>query len=407
MITIKEVMDEIWSGIKFDSRLAKKVHMYRIEFVTRNSEHMAFFGGNLMGVHKVRFTLSDYSRFFDVMLDAEADAIERQISTITTINHEFKISSDALNQTVLYMIHRFLTSPLLSSSKRIEAAVDLGLIFGYRTIAALLVHYFKYPIDTYTAQAVYERLSGRYLIKKLGTWQDVFEYRAKELIDSHGVHYQNIVKYNDDLAIVNILNDMHGRIKDMLKNIYAEFIKVHEQGDKLGVNKSTMIDADGAEIVKDRVHGLDNYKTYIENCVVDKNTFIKYELIDVVSSVVPTAKGKSLGLSLEWMVEHVTGKGRQHVIDFIDLSMVMSYNYLLKNEYVLHRSRDIVTLVGKLKGYILSSREDSADMNRLRDIGAEIVRNATGHQSEQTISAVRNALFLYVCIRAYTKHAYS
>jgi len=406
MITIKEVFDELFAHVKFDARLAKKVKRYQIEFVNRNPEHMGFFGGNLMGVHRVRFTLKDYAEFFDEMMDREAMYVERQIGTIDTINHEFKISSDALNQTLVYMIHRFLTSPYLNPHKRVEAAVDVGLIFGYRTIAALLVHYFKYPIDTYTAQAVYERLSGRYLIKKLGTWQEVFKYRAEEFVDPQGVHYQKLIPYTDDAGIVNAINDLQSRTKDMLKNIYVEFIKVHESGSKIHSSSSTMVDADGEEIVKDRIHGLDNYKTYVLETLADRNSFIKQELMAVVESVIPTASGKSFRLVLQWMADNITGKERELVLQFVDMSLVLSYNYLLKNEYVLHRSKNLIVLTSNLKGYVLSSRENSADLEQLRKLGSSIVSKATGHVSEQTLAAIRNAVFIYICLRAYTKHAY-
>mgnify|MGYP000662071918 CR=1 FL=1 len=54
--TIKGVFERVCEHVKFDVALAQRVIEFQIAFVNKNEEHMAFFGGNLTGVHVVRFT---------------------------------------------------------------------------------------------------------------------------------------------------------------------------------------------------------------------------------------------------------------------------------------------------------------------------------------------------------------
>jgi len=405
-LTLKEAFDELMGSQKFDSRMAKKAKLFQVQFVHDNHDHRAFFGGNLIGVHRIRFVYNDYTRYFNDVVDVDEDVVLNQVRRVTTINHDFKISGDPMNLTVMYQVHRFMTSPYLNEKARIDACRDVVLVFLYRSIAALLAHYFKYPIDTETAQAVYERLSGRYLIKKLGTWQAVFNYRADEFIGKESVHIQAVIKFNDDTAIVNAINDLQGRIKDMLKNIYAEFIHVHEHGGKIGSGSATMIDADGEEIVKDKVHGLESYQHYILSVVGDRNSFYKQELVDVVAKVIPTVHGKAFPLILDWMTSELNSDHREQISKFIEHVLSMAYNYLLENEYVLHRSRDILLLTSKLKGFILSSRSNSEELEIFRKEGDAIVKASSKQSNNQTVAALRNGLFLYISLRAFTKHAY-
>lgn len=407
LITLKEVLDELFANTKFNKQLAKLAYEFQIQFINRSDDHMKFFGGNLIGVYRIRFTEPDIARYYDEVIDKDMDVVRKAIRTVTTINHEFKISSDPTNLVWIYMIHRFLTTPYLDPAKKERAAMDVALVFNYRTIAALLATYFKYPTDTDTAQAVYERLSGRYLIKKLGTWQKVFQYRAEEFISKESIHYQAIINFTDDAAIVNAVNDMQSRTKDTLKNIYAEFIKVKEEGVKINSSSSTMIDADGDEIVKDRIHGLETYSNYILDVMIHQDSFIRTELVDVVTSVISTVPEKPFVHLLRWMSDEISKSNRDMIVKFTEVSLMLAFNYLLKHSYVVHHSKDMLFLVSKLKGYILSSRESEGELDAFREQGDTLVKKATEKTNSQAISSLRNGLFLYICIRAFTKHAYT
>lgn len=407
IITLKEVLDELFIKTKFDKHLAALAYRFQIDFINRNEDHMRFFGGNLIGVYRIRFTELDLDRYCDDVINMDRATIRTAIKTVTTINHEFKISSDAMNLVWVYMIHRFLTSPYLDEKKRARAAIDVALVFNYRTIAALLALYFKYPIDTDTAQAVYERLSGRYLIKKLSTWQNVFQYRAEEFTGTDSVHYKVLIDFKDDHGIVNAINDLQGRTKDTLKNIYVEFIKVKEEGLKITSSSSTMVNADGDEIVRDKVHGLESYRDYILDVLIHRDSFIRTELVNVVISVIPAVQEKAFMVLLAWMSDEMAKTHRDSIIRFVETSLTLAFNYLLRHSYVAHHSKDMVFLVSKLKGYILSSRETSGDLDEFREQGDTLVEEATKKSSKQAISSLRNGLFLYVCLRAFTKQAYT
>lgn len=407
LITLKEVLDELFVNTKFNKQLANLAYQFQIEFINRSEDHMKFFGGNLIGVYRVRFTEPDIARYYDEVINLDVDTVKHAIRKVNTINHEFKISSDPTNLVWLYMVHRFLTTPYLDETKRARAAMDVVLAFNYRTIASLLAIYFKYPTDTDTAQAVYERLSGRYLIKKLGTWQKVFQYRAEEFISKDSIHYQAMINFTDDAAIVNAVNDLQSRTKDTLKNIYAEFIRVKEEGVKISSSSSTMIDADGDEIVKDRIHGLETYKNYILDVMIHRDSFIKTELVDVVTSVITTVQEKAFMHLLEWISDEVSKSSRDMIVEFTEVTLMLAFNYLLKHSYVVHHSKDMLFLVSKLKGYILSSRGSDGELEAFREQGDTLVIKATEKTSSQSVSSLRNALFLYICIRAFTKHAYT
>lgn len=404
---LKSVFDELFSQTKFNEHLAKELYRYQIGFVNKNSEHLEFFGGNLLGVQVVRYTDKDLNRYFDDVLEIDYLSLEEDLLDTQGINPEFKVSSDALNLTTMYLIHRFLTNKNMAKEKRERAAIDAALIFYYRVTSSLLSHYFRYPADPKIAQATYARLTNRYLIKQLGSWQEVFMYRAKELISPDGIHHKTLTEFNDTEAIVQMVNDAQGRIRDMFKNIYAEFKNAHTAGDSIAITTLSDIDMDGGDVIKDKTHSPDVYQNYLISILSDQNSFIKEELVGVVAKVNESMQIRNFRNTLVWMTEQGNNQHHIKIEHFIKQVMIYSINYLAKHGYMLRDTKDLSGMMYKLKNLYLASRSSDDELAEIRKAGSEIITLACGKISEQANASIRTGIILYLCLRAFTKHYYT
>jgi hypothetical protein len=124
-VTLADVFDEHFKHVKFDSKLARNIYLYQIGYINRNREHLEFFGSNLLGVHVVRFKDSDVLKLFEEVLDVDFLSLSDDLKKVSSINQDYKVSSDVLNLTSMYLIHRFLTSSLIVDAARKRAAYDL------------------------------------------------------------------------------------------------------------------------------------------------------------------------------------------------------------------------------------------------------------------------------------------
>lgn len=405
--TIQTIFDHHFSRVQFNHSLALALYRFQIGFVNKNHEHMAFFGGNLTGVQVVRFSDKDFKVFFDDILKVDRDSLETQIKTIDAIDENWKIAGDLFNLTCMYLIHRFLISDRLSNNQRKQAVMDVGLLFNYRCISALLAHYFRYPTDRKTAEATYAALSQRFLIKKLGNWQEVMAYRAASLVEEESIHLKTLTAFDNDTLIVYAISDSQGRVRSLMKYIYREFIKVHESGEKFTSVSGAGVDIDGTEIIKDRIHGLENYTNYVLTTLSDRNSFVKEDLVDLISKMIHTVQRKHLVTALEWLSDNRLSHHNKEIEELVRLVMVHSYHYLLNNSTVLKDSRDISSILIKLRGIYISSRSNDPELLTLRDVGNNLVVKAVGKVNEQMVASIRTSMFLYICLRAYTKHHYT
>ena len=400
MITLAEVFDKHFEGVKFDSKLAAAVYKFQIGYINANKDHLQFFGGNLLGVQVIRFKDSDVLRFIEQIFNVDYVSLVQDIRQVTTIDHEFRVSGDIFNLTTMYIIHRFLTVGTLPKTVRETAAYNVSLIFFYRCIAALMSYYFRYPADEKIAQKAYANLSNKFLIKKLGSWVKVMEYRAKDMIDEHGLHRKTLEMFNDDTKVVYVLSDSQGRIRDLVKNYYAEFIKVHEDGEGIGVSSSLVIDIDGEENFKERTKSVDAYVTYARQLITDKRGFVRDDLINVVSKINTNSSFRMIKHTINWMFDAYSKPKEHKLIDeFMGLVIVQSM-YMIENNIDRSRRKDYAYVLAQLKNLFLSTRSMDPELEKLRDMGEEIVMLANGKSISDGLKyATRTSIILYIALR--------
>lgn len=406
MQTVKGLFDHVFHGVTIDRAFLKRVYHFQVGFVNKNESHMRFFGGNLTGVEPVRFTDQDYARFFDQVCHVDADDIETGIRRLPAINQDFKVSSDPFNLTCMYLIHRCLTTSEISPEEQQRGALDIGLVFFYRCLTALLAHYFRYPADPKTAQAAYAGLSQRFLIKQLGTWQAVLVYRAEELVKTDGLHRKTLESFVDDGEIVKMVNDSQGRIRDILKGITAEHHKAKNANEAIYTTSATITDVEGEEVIRDKTHGTEAYLSYLSSVLTDRDSFIKNELIGVVLKVSYTTPAPYLVKTLEYVVETSLDHRHTLVDELLRLTLTVSFNYLHENEFSISGRVNIPVFLSMLKGCYTSAKSKDPDLERLRDVGYELVHKANGRLNHQVTASIRTSLFLYVALRAYLKAYY-
>jgi len=399
-LTLNDVFSKHFKHVKFDSKLAREVYNYQVGYINSNPEILSFYGSNLLGTHVVRFKDSDVIRFYDVVLDVDFEDLRTDLMSVKSINQDFKISSDTFNLTIMYVIHRFLTSPILTEDKRGRAAYDTALVFFYRSMAAILSDWFRYPADPKIAQAAYSKLNNKFLLKQLGSWHKVMDYRANALVDKGSIHYKKLVLFNDDLSVVYAINDSQGRIKDLLKNYYREFSKVHAEGESVGTRSSTYIDIEGEEVIKEKTKGVEGHVVYMRHVITDQHSFIRDDLVYIINNISSNSSTRTIRNVLLWLSNNYTDNKLHNDIDeFISTIVVHTY-HLIQQEIRPTNMRDYPMILGRLKGLYLSSRSTDTELMRIRELGDKLLSMALHKKLNQgLVLSTRTSIILYISLR--------
>lgn len=404
---IKSVFDKHCSHLEFDSKLAKKISNYRIAFEMRNQDHIEFFGGNLTGVHVVRFVSEDRDRWFEEILEINEFIINDDFENLPSIDKTRLVTSDVMNSSFVWLMHRFHTSTKLSQKQKEAVLIDIAMIMQFKFLTSRLYRHFRFPADPKIAAAVYAQLSYKYLIKQHGSWKKLLEARSAEITSKNGIHWNAISKMDQDNAVLYLITDTQGRLRDMLKNIYDLHIRTRDSSTKRVITTSSVVEHDGQMILKDVSKVLPAYTRYIHSTITDKKSFIRSELTMVIEKLVHTMSPRMFQRTLEWMSDNYRQSGADIIEEAITDVMVYSLDYLKANRTLIRNTGDLAGMLSKLRGSFMSSRNTDDLLVKTKANFEKIVTQATGSKHPGIVASVRTGVMLYIVARTLTMNYYT
>lgn len=405
--SINEVFVGELTRLSIDAAFLKRLHQYERAFVTKNEDHIEFFGGKLLGVNPVKFIPSDRIRWFEEVIFGEEVVLERELLELDTVNKDWKVSSDTMNLSCVWLVHAISKSAKLNPAQKHQGMIDVLLVLQYKFLTSRLYQHFRYPADPGEAAATYEELSDKFLIKRYESWADLFRARAEAIIAKDSPHFDTIAKFTPDKDVIYMLNDIQGRIRDMLKNIYDVFLRVHNSGKRIN-STSAVSEYDGERILKDQTRNLLAYTRYLHEIVTDKYAFIRPELREVILKMVHTAPPSVFDETLNWISDNYRKSAGPSVIEVVlNETLIHSFAYLDEHRQYVNGNPHLPDLLLRLKGVYMSSRSTDPVLMALREKAEKLVTMATKNKNASTLASVRTALLLYLVARTLTKTHYT
>lgn len=403
MATLANLFEGLSKGLVVDAALAKRVHNYRIAFLNRNEAHIAFFGGNLLGVHPVRFRTSDRQLWFDAVLKMDEIEVKDGLMEVPSIDPTFKVSSDTFNESCIWLMHAFWKCSM-PEGQRLAAARDVALILQYKLISSLMAHYFPFDADEATAITTYAELSRKFALKQYGSWGKLLEARADDIVGDSSIHAKTWREYNDDKAVVYMINDIQGRLRETVNSLCEVFYRVKESGKKFALVSSTM-EQDGLQVVQDKKSNYQTYTRYLKEILGDKVSFIRGELTSIVCDAMHTMPPKLFEETLEWLCANHNSK-HPEVEALVDGVLNHAYDYVTHSRELNANRVDIGLLISRLRALYMASRMADPALISCKLLADKVVMQAVKTKNPSILASLRTGLELYICLRAFSRSYY-
>lgn len=401
MTSVLKVCDELFHKVEFDKNLYKKIMYNNIEFISKTDDHKNLFGSRLIGCHYLRYNLTDKADFYDTLFNLDYDIVSESFEQITTIPKNFKIARDDINLTCFYSAHKFLTNTQLKEEDRENAAIEILNYFNYRTLVVICANYFIYPISEDKAVSLIERLSNKYLIKKLKNWNEYCQYRSEEYLKSK---FRDTIIRFDEKELPNAISDLFNRTKDTIKNIYSEFIAMIQSDEYIKSKKAVVNDIEGEEVILDQIGNTKSYFNLIETMFIDKHSFIRSSYIDVIVDIISTVSYSQVYEMLEFLFDYTqkSSKNYEEVVKFSQEVLMNTVDYLQKNKILLNYNTNILTVLNYIVGNILYARGNDLSINKVKEEGEKLLKKVykenKEYLSDRNAKNLRNALYLYIVL---------
>lgn len=408
--SVKSLFDEYCSHLEINQTFVRKLQAYRQNFANKNEDHVAFFGGHLMGVQEVKFLPSDKARWFEDLLDIDDVGLQDDLLSLNTLVPDPTrvrfVSTDVMNLSCLWLCHAIERSDLPVALKH-AAKVDCLLVLEYKFITSILAYWFPHRADEAVAVATYARLTKKFKLKEVGSWGALLVYLAEHMLGDKSPHYKpkTIESFANDFDIIYMVNDIQGRIKDYLKNIRDEFEIVRRDPSALIRTNSNTVTIDGEVLVKNKKNVYSTYRRYINDVMSDKNSFIIRELTDIVVGSMPKLPYRDMINTLEYMSRNSNMKGDKNVSMLTDLVLEHLFEFLSSNRSVANTA-DLANLLSKLRNLYTASRAVNPLLLDIRNVGKKVVDKAVKTRNEALVSSIRTGVVLYIVLRTVTMNHY-
>ncbi len=185
-----------------------------------------------------------------------------------------------------------------------------------------------------------------------------------------------------------------------MKGYYGEFVTTHSDGDNILTTSSTIVDVEGELALKDKIGTVETYITYLKGIVVDKDSFIKNDLLSIITGLNSNTSTRMLRSVLEWLSDNYNNsKYHTDIDEFISKIIIHSFHLLSQNN--ITNMRDYPKILVSLKNLYLSTRSTDEDLEEIRSIGEKIILASQDTKpSSSLLMSTRTAVILYIIFRS-------
>jgi len=404
--SIKAIFEEECSHVKINRSLLKDIRNIRLSFINRNEDHLNFFSSTLLGVYPIRFLTTDRQQWFDEILEVDEEDIKKRLRKVEAIQKESWVrAKDPYNHACIWLLHKIQTNTSISAREKEQGSMDVLLMLQYKFITSLMAHSFPYPADKDTAIATYEALSRKFEIKKYGSWQGLLEHRAEMVLDKNGIWYNKFMKFNDDKEIIDMFQDIQGRLKEVVKKMNKIFYRVKENKLKIVSTKSTVIFEGEVKLIE-KTRDQTAYNHYIKTIINDKPTFIRSELLEIIYEIMHTMTPEHLDMTLSYVSDNFGKGGDKNVEKLVDELIYHVFRYLSDTEGLMSSKGNLGQLLLKLKNIYSASRMSDSQLIEIKELGSKIISKGVNTRNDAALASVRTGLFLYIVLRTFSKTYY-
>jgi len=393
---IKNLMGKLYSGVKFDGSLLKRLEAFNIAWMSKGPEYPEFLGSNLLGVHPIRFSTRDDDALLVDIYNVDPNVVYENIIKLPQIDKSWAVSTNPILQTMAYTMHRFYKDGLLGG--RTEHGVRLCYyIMAYKIFGSLLSRYFSFSTSPAIAKATHERLSNRFLIKKLGSWNEFLKYRSGDIMPPDGLHYKDIVNFSTPEA-VNAVNDLQGRIRETIKNIYLVMLDVIEESSTLTSTSMTDMNMGEGGKTVDLVNRPDKYIIRLKESIATPASLMDADIIHLIHSMVNSSDEDVMNRALLELSESYDS--RKSRVDIMSELMLLSIDYLATKDITGDYKTNLVSTIINLRGYWSSGSVKDHRVKEVKGYVYGLVKSVSGRKTKWYLAANSLAVIVYLFVRA-------
>ena len=406
---LKEIFDE-YCHVSIDKKFLERITKWRNKFYSKNSEHVGFFSSASFGLYIPKWTSEEDDEWLTEIIGIDEEEIADYVYELPSINKDFQVSSNILSISFIYLMHKAMINKSLSSIDNDKVRKTLMEVLVARYMTSIMYKYFyRGKTSPEVSTEVFERLSKRFDLKVAGNWKNWIEMKAEGFVlgddqrqDAKYAKQEVFQRFEDEL-VVRKLNSIKSQLNKAAIEINSVFRQVLEDQDKIASKSALSMSVDGlylADLVRDQT----KYLHYQDAIFIDKNTFIKEDLLAVIEQSMPTISSNIFRGALEWILDNQMESKYKRKIMEVRHDILIYAIQLIKDEN-LH-TNDLVQVGYRLRQNILSGKNNDRTVLKVRKMIDEFIVKFRPQSKGKLVSLERSAIMIYIVLRTLAMNYY-
>lgn len=406
---LKEIFDE-YCHVSIDKKFLERITKWRNKFYSKNSEHVGFFSSASFGLYIPKWTSEEDDEWLTEIIGIDEEEVADYVYELPSINKDFQVSSNILSISFIYLMHKATINKSLSSVDNDKVRKTLMEVLVARYMTSIMYKYFyRGKTSPEVSTEVFERLSKRFDLKVAGNWKNWIEMKAEGFVlgddqrqDAKYAKQEVFQRFEDEL-VVRKLNSIKSQLNKAAIEINSVFRQVLEDQDKIASKSALSMSVDGlylADLVRDQT----KYLHYQDAIFIDKNTFIKEDLLAVIEQSMPTISSNIFRGALEWILDNQMESKYKRKIMEVRHDILIYAIQLIKDEN-LH-TNDLVQVGYRLRQNILSGKNNDRTVLKVRKMIDEFIVKFRPQSKGKLVSLERSAIMIYIVLRTLAMNYY-
>jgi len=393
---ISEVFLYHVGNIKIDKKLYDSLRAFRTNWIYKNESHINFMSSNLIGVYPIRFTKSDEEEIYAIF-NLDFRSLRDDLHDLPDIYKERHVSSNPRYLLLLYIAHLTIISKQSERNKN-KLLLEIYFILAIEIFSSLMTNFYKFSLDKDVASAVFEKLSNKFILKRVGSWQKLFENKAEDIYEPKGVHVKRLKTFKT-VDATYVIADLQGKLRSIVKEMTKVVYEVKETAESRDTRSLLATDEEGDEKLLDVIHSNNIYHTSILDIIYRKNEFVNEDYIKIMKELYRNLHEKELKKVLDYISDNYVDN-KKEIDELVNTSINANIRYLYLSKLYPPYDKSIIAIVKYLRGFWINSKVKDADNKKFKALAYKFTVKATGKKTNRIVVTVVIALAIYIMLLA-------
>ncbi len=377
-----------------DSGIVLRIENFKNDIIQASSEHLKYLSTYTVGTERIIFSIkNEYTLIEDIFRCESYYKFGELCKHITGIDLSRNVAANPVYLAITYVMYTIENNRQLNIKEKERVIYNLYFIMAFKMNTSLYFRYYHDPFNEQVARAAFEKLSGNFIIKRVGSWNEVYKYRANNELTIHAKR----IKRLDIEGAMYFIADVQGRWRRMLVELNKVLYNMRDDDYSISITSLLREDEENGLVFNDTGSSVTEYSDKILGLIY-KPDFLNLDLVYIIVALSRNITEDKLLFTLR-NINDAEFEYHDDVLTIIPLIFEMSFLFLKKSGLIYHIKEKLEAVIHELKNMWSGSRRTEPQVVKVRKVLETVIKHEK-NINKKSIQPMSNLIPVYIFLLA-------